>query len=1453
MKAMHAMLTAMNAFIVKYFINSFAPQPQPQPQPQSQPQSQSQPQPLPQSEPVAGPSSQAEPVAGPSSRAEPVAGPSSRAELEPPILERQVELELESAGSESEVDPDAETETEEEEESGSHSPKRAKLVNPSSGEIEAAVLPLSSTSQTQLKREEEEGAFRSEVRRKGMRFQVVTADQSRFLPNPHAPITGTGLLKNLSKMTPAQQMKSQCKHCFKKFSRLAAYLKHLNSSSCKNMVEGHWCAFCDKVFINEPSKERHELRHKMARARKQAGGSGRTMEQIENLHGCKVFRHVFEEDETDTIEGAFMAKSREMTTLVVEELRREKVVKFGTITLGNFVVPGPNGGNDRESQIPMRSVYNILFLSDEERIPSLMTKCLRETLSRVDDLEETGSGWSLASVADIRLAIGKCTLHGGNPASNSKDLIKQIKGKDQLLDVEVDRDLCFLGALAQHFIQSHTDFETKKWIASVPNLGNLEFPLDFRKVSKFEELNPQLETGINIFLKDGKMVYPVHRSAAENPKNYANLLLFPYTEGGKKLWHYVYIKDLDAFLQCYNTHGGVARRHKSVHCTNCLSNFTSQNALKTHQELCFNNREQMLVMPKAGEKIEFTNHLKRFGHDFIGYADFESVLIPADRKDHPTCKNCQREGDISKCKHATKIQNNQQAICYSLVYVDREKNVVFQRTEIDRDIMPKFFKALKDAEDLLLPQLQVAKHNMIWTKEDEDRYAKSVVCHVCGKPYESQGKLAKVRDHCHRTGKHLGGAHMSCNVNRRAKTNLQVYFHNFSKYDSHFIAQHYDGRTKNTRVKAMAYNSERFRIINLGKTQLMDSLSLLDAPLAELAGDLVRGDHPFKILESSGIYESEEQKQLLIRGKGIYPYEYITSYKRLLESRLPDREHFYSRLQDEVPAEEDYQHALKTFEAFGCRNIADYTRLYCHLDTLLLAEIMSEFMDEAMKDFGLDASNYISLPQLSFDGMFKKFNLSLDVIPDPDMILLFESAIRGGVSYVSTRKVDVEKDGGILQYYDFSNLYGWSQMQKLPARNYRWLSKKEIKQLKIKDLDPEGEKGYALEVDLEYPKNIRRKHRHMPLAPNHDVIFWDDLSDYSKECLNATSGKKNNKRYKSEKLCSNFHPKKKYFTHYRNLQFYLRHGMKLKKIHRVVEFEQEAFSKEYIKFTAHKRKTSKTAFKKRTAKLYANANFGKWIQNVRKYVDVIIASKKSTVAKYIGQPNFIDFRVLNDNLVAIFMRKKRVVMDRKFSVGFTILELAKLKMFECFYDVILPRFGDDNIDLLLTDTDSFILHIKNHTRDEARRKLKDIMDFSTIDKDDPLFCEDRARVPGFLKDEIPQGQIEECIALRSKCYAFRSRDDKTKKVEIEKKCKGVRRPNVRKLKIDAYRDCLADIKAVKTEVTRIEARNHRVRTICQKKIALTSFDDKRHIKNCGVHSLPYPQDSSASFCNRCQK
>ena len=87
-------------------------------------------------------------------------------------------------------------------------------------------------------------------------------------------------------------------------------------------------------------------------------------------------------------------------------------------------------------------------------------------------------------------------------------------------------------------------------------------------------------------------------------------------------------------------------------------------------------------------------------------------------------------------------------------------------------------------------------------------------------------------------------------------------------------------------------------------------------------------------------------------------------------------------------------------------------------------------MQEVERDFDLCSTNYISLPQLSFDAMLKTTKVELDYIPDQEMTLLFENSIRGGVSYVNTRHVDVEKEGGIIEYYDANNLYGKAQISR---------------------------------------------------------------------------------------------------------------------------------------------------------------------------------------------------------------------------------------------------------------------------------------------------------------------------------------------------------------------------------------------------------------------------------------
>ena len=644
---------------------------------------------------------------------------------------------------------------------------------------------------------------------------------------------------------------------------------------------------------------------------------------------------------------------------------------------------------------------------------------------------------------------------------------------------------------------------------------------------------------------------------------------------------------------------------------------------------------------------------------------------------------------------------------------------------------------------------------------------------------------------------------------------------------------------------------QRFKTLDIGKSSFIDSLSLLDAGLAELVSDVVKSGHTFPILKSSGIYNTEAQRKLLLFGKGIYPYEYVDSFERLSERKLPPREAFYSSLSERSVSVGDYNQACDTFAVFDCFDLKDYTALYCRLDTILLAEVLFEFIGETFTDFGLDVTNYISLPQISFDAMLKMTNVQLDYIPDTDMILAFENGIRGGVSYVNKRHVDVEKEGGVLVYLDFNNLYGFAQMQKVPARKYRWLSADEIEQLDVETLDDDARLGYALEVDLHYPLEVRELHQQFPLAPEHLEIFHDDLSEYSKECLKVTTGKAN-LRYHTSKLCGTFYDKKKYLIHYRNLKYYMQKGLVVTRIHRVIEFEQEAFVKPYIEFTAKKRAEATSPFKRRTAKLYANANFGKFLQNVRKHMEVKIASKESTVKKYLGSPRFKSFRVLNSSLVAIFLEKRVVTLDKKYSVGFTILELSKLAMYECFYDIIIPRFSSENVEIVMSDTDSFILHIRKHSRDAVRQKMRDIMDFSNLHPEHPLYSVSRSKVPGYLKDETPNSRILECVAPKSKCYALRIKDDSTGTVITDKKCKGVSRVRVKRLDINSYRKCITTMTVVKASMARMHVRDHRIQTILQQKVCMSSFDDKRFLKDCGRHSYPYQKEKQSNICLLCR-
>ena len=150
-----------------------------------------------------------------------------------------------------------------------------------------------------------------------------------------------------------------------------------------------------------------------------------------------------------------------------------------------------------------------------------------------------------------------------------------------------------------------------------------------------------------------------------------------------------------------------------------------------------------------------------------------------------------------------------------------------------------------------------------------------------------------------------------------------------------------------------------------------------------------------------------------------------------------------------------------------------------------------------------------------------------------------------------------------------------------------------------------------LEVDLEYPQGLHDLHNDYPVAPEKVKVSRGMLSEYCKKIAD---------KYKISiglvnKLIPTLRDKKEYVLHYRNLQLYLDLGLKIKKVHRVLKFDQSPWLKQYIDFKTEKRKHAKNTFEKDFFKLMNNSVFGKTMENLRKRVDVRLVTNEKKLDK----------------------------------------------------------------------------------------------------------------------------------------------------------------------------------------------------------------------------------------------
>ena len=311
---------------------------------------------------------------------------------------------------------------------------------------------------------------------------------------------------------------------------------------------------------------------------------------------------------------------------------------------------------------------------------------------------------------------------------------------------------------------------------------------------------------------------------------------------------------------------------------------------------------------------------------------------------------------------------------------------------------------------------------------------------------------------------------------------------------------------------------------------------------------------------------------------------------------------------------------------------------------------------------------------------------------------------------------------------------------------------------------------------------------------------------------------------KTQKLVRNLHDKKKYVVHISILKQALDHGLKLKKVHRVIEFNQEAWLKKYIDMNTELRKKASNDFEKDFFKLMNNAIFGKIMENVRKHRDIKLVKTDHKRNKLVSEPNYHTMKLISENLSIIEMKKVKVKMKTPIYLGLSILE------------IYIKKKHGDMVKLCYVDTDSLIMNIK--TKDfykDIAQHVEERFDTSNYDVDRPLPKGKNKKVIGLMKDELGGGIITEFVALRSKTYSYMTDEF----IEM-KKAKGTKKCVIKKmLKFEDYKKCLFDNEPMLKSQQRFKSKNHEVYTENINKIALSSNDDKRIVALDGITSYPY--------------
>ena len=768
-------------------------------------------------------------------------------------------------------------------------------------------------------------------------------------------------------------------------------------------------------------------------------------------------------------------------------------------------------------------------------------------------------------------------------------------------------------------------------------------------------------------------------------------------------------------------------------------------------------------------------------------------------------------------------------------------------------------------------------------------------CLGCEKQFleEIPREETKVPDHSHISGKYRGPAHFRCNrAFRLVKEDwkLPIFFHNGRRFDSHLILRALNSTDED--ITVLPHNVEQFISFTYGKCEVKDSIQFLMKSLDKIAKTLPLNDQYINSLLEDALHGLPNKDQLrpFIKEKGKFPFAELTSVKKLLSVKdIFPITSFDNDLEGSVCTVEEYKKIERIWALTG-NSFKNYHNFYLQKDVALLAASFQNFRRKFIGYYNLDPAHYFSLPGYTFDCALKFTNVCLDLITDSKVYLNIERSLRGGLSFVGKRHAKANNpymmnynpalEHSYLLYFDAVNLYGYGMCEPLPIGHITLLDSTSNQEdffylrrvSNILSLNPHGSKCYFYVIDGHTPNDLHDYFSDFPLFPEKKEMGPDDFSDYQQKMYSKKELRA------GERLLSTLEPKTNYVVHFRMLQFGIRHGFVVDNVSAIMMCDQRPWLKSYVERNNRFRTEASARndeFEVGVMKDMNNHFYGKCSEQVRNRSNVSLKVEDQETRKLISKPTFKRSLILNEDLTIIESTIKNITLNKPIYISAAVLDLAKLRMYEFYYDVLKNFYEDKHLSLIYTDTDSFIVHIETADvyQDMLHPTMVDHFDFSSYSENSIQYAniqnfheirEKNKKVLGKFKNELGDLIMDEAIALRPKSYSYTVQVpvtatplDGTQLMKIIKiphlpdthiymkiVAKGVR-DYIQKnhLSFSHYKYLLKTLmkgiaKRIYVRQTQIKSEHHKISTSSIRKIALSICDTKRFYIDA-VHSLPF--------------